>query len=336
MSALRISSRSNRVTVVAEDRADISVEGPARVEEAGSQTTVDKVRGRLEVRVPTGTDVVIGTTSARVEVKGRVGHVAVTSESGRVSVEAASSVDVRTRSGRVMVGAADGECRLRSTSGRVVVGRCGGADVATTSGRIVLRGVSGPVKAPLRERADRGGARRRSRCSCRDRVGADPCCPAARGQSRRDRLHVHDTVGERPDPGAAAMNSADVQTGSVLFTDLVGFTEFTDAVGDQAAVDLLDRQSSLAGLVLDQRDDGRIVKELGDGLMIWFDSADGGWPPRSISWRRSTAPGPTARSRWRYGWVCTMAKRSPGATISSARPSTSRPECRPSPAPVSC
>ena len=67
-----------------------------------------------------------------------------------------------------------------------------------------------------------------------------------------------------------------VQTGSVLFTDLVGFTEFTDAVGDRAAVEVLDRQSSLAGLMLEERTDGRIVKELGDGLMLWFDSAEGG------------------------------------------------------------
>lgn len=61
---------------------------------------------------------------------------------------------------------------------------------------------------------------------------------------------------------------------AVLFTDLVGFTEFTDAEGDLAAVAVLDRQTdivcrSLSGI------DGRIVKELGDGLMIWFSAAGG-------------------------------------------------------------
>lgn len=70
--------------------------------------------------------------------------------------------------------------------------------------------------------------------------------------------------------------AVDARIGSVLFTDLVGFTEYTDAVGDQAAVELLDRQSALAGEVMERQGDGRIVKELGDGLMIWFDSAEAG------------------------------------------------------------
>ena len=61
--------------------------------------------------------------------------------------------------------------------------------------------------------------------------------------------------------------------GAALFTDLVGFTAFTDAVGDSAAVGLLDRQSEIVGAVL-AASEGRVVKELGDGLLIWFDTAD--------------------------------------------------------------
>lgn len=60
-------------------------------------------------------------------------------------------------------------------------------------------------------------------------------------------------------------------TGAVLFTDLVGFTEFNDAVGDRDAVAVLDTQARLAADAVGQR--GRVVKELGDGLMCWFDSA---------------------------------------------------------------
>lgn len=63
--------------------------------------------------------------------------------------------------------------------------------------------------------------------------------------------------------------------GTVLFTDLVGFTEYTDVVGDIAAVGLLDQQTAITISVL-QSHGGRIVKELGDGLMIWFGSADDG------------------------------------------------------------
>ena len=147
MSTVRISTTSNRVLVLAEDRADVDVDGRARVTESGARTTIDKVRSRLLVRVPHGTDVVVGSSSARVEVRGPVGDVAVTSASGRVSVEQAGAVDVRSSSGRIEIGHAEGECRLRAKSGRVQVESCGGADAATTSGRIVLRGVGGPVRA---------------------------------------------------------------------------------------------------------------------------------------------------------------------------------------------
>jgi len=55
---------------------------------------------------------------------------------------------------------------------------------------------------------------------------------------------------------------------AIVFTDLVGFTAYTDAHGDRAAVDVLDRQSSIVSDELFGQ--GRIVKELGDGLMLWF------------------------------------------------------------------
>lgn len=60
-------------------------------------------------------------------------------------------------------------------------------------------------------------------------------------------------------------------TGAVLFTDLVGFTEYNDAVGDRDAVTVLDAQARLAADAVHER--GRVVKELGDGLMCWFGSA---------------------------------------------------------------
>ena len=65
------------------------------------------------------------------------------------------------------------------------------------------------------------------------------------------------------------------RSGAILFTDLVGFTAYTDLHGDSAAVDVLDRQSRLVvGAIGDA---GRIVKELGDGLMLWFDEPDTGF-----------------------------------------------------------
>jgi adenylate cyclase len=60
-------------------------------------------------------------------------------------------------------------------------------------------------------------------------------------------------------------------TGAVVFTDLVGFTEFTATSGDEEAVRLLAVQDDIVTKLLPT--DARIVKELGDGLMIFFPTA---------------------------------------------------------------
>jgi adenylate cyclase len=59
--------------------------------------------------------------------------------------------------------------------------------------------------------------------------------------------------------------------GAIVFTDLAGFTEFTAIRGDEAALELLGVQDRLVGDLIEGR--GRVVKELGDGLMLWFDDA---------------------------------------------------------------
>ena len=65
---------------------------------------------------------------------------------------------------------------------------------------------------------------------------------------------------------------APVVSGAVLFTDLVGFTEFTASQGDEGAVELLGRQEQIVEAVLPEG--SRVVKELGDGLLLWFPDAD--------------------------------------------------------------
>jgi adenylate cyclase len=59
--------------------------------------------------------------------------------------------------------------------------------------------------------------------------------------------------------------------GAVVFTDIVGFTEFTAEHGDDEALALLDRQEKMVRAALP--DDARVVKDLGDGLMLWFPEA---------------------------------------------------------------
>jgi len=66
------------------------------------------------------------------------------------------------------------------------------------------------------------------------------------------------------------LSSHPIECGSILFTDLVGFTEYTGIVGDVEAVRVLDEQRRVVDDQLRDRDDSRVVKEIGDGLMIWF------------------------------------------------------------------
>ena len=69
----------------------------------------------------------------------------------------------------------------------------------------------------------------------------------------------------------AAPPAPDVLTGAVVFTDIVGFTEFNALRGDAEALELLAVQERI---VTDSLPGGaRVVKELGDGLLLWFDDA---------------------------------------------------------------
>jgi adenylate cyclase len=56
--------------------------------------------------------------------------------------------------------------------------------------------------------------------------------------------------------------------GAIVFTDIVGFTELTDLHGDDVALAVVERQVELVSDVLPAR--ARIVKELGDGVLLWI------------------------------------------------------------------
>jgi class 3 adenylate cyclase len=61
------------------------------------------------------------------------------------------------------------------------------------------------------------------------------------------------------------------EAGAIAFTDIVGFTEFCAVQGDDEAVAVLSLQERLVREALP--DGARIVKELGDGLLLWFPTA---------------------------------------------------------------
>ena len=58
----------------------------------------------------------------------------------------------------------------------------------------------------------------------------------------------------------------------MVFTDIVSFTEFNAIEGDEAANDLLTVQEQIVNQSLPTG--SWLVKELGDGLMLWFPDSD--------------------------------------------------------------
>jgi class 3 adenylate cyclase len=86
-----------------------------------------------------------------------------------------------------------------------------------------------------------------------------------------------------------AAESSDPKLLAVVFTDLEGFTAFTDTHGDAAAVKLIGEHRQLAGPVVRQWS-GRILKTLGDGLLCTFPDAEAG--VRGALQLLETAPAP--------------------------------------------
>jgi len=84
-------------------------------------------------------------------------------------------------------------------------------------------------------------------------------------------------VADEADQAAGRRTAPAVETTSarlvVVFTDLEGFTEWTAREGDEAASQLLAEHHRVVGPLLTRRS-GRLVKRLGDGLLVTFPSAD--------------------------------------------------------------
>jgi adenylate cyclase len=66
-----------------------------------------------------------------------------------------------------------------------------------------------------------------------------------------------------------------VSTATVVFTDLEGFTRYTTTYGDDAALTLLEQHRRATAPVIRQWG-GRVVKHLGDGVMLVFTDAAAG------------------------------------------------------------
>ena len=152
---LHLTTRSGRILVVAEDRRDVLIEtgapSPDKIEvDATGRVQLSSARGgssALEVRCPAGADVVIGTLSGRIELRGTLGSVRVTTVSSDISVERAEALDLRTVAGSIEVGSCAGACSLRTKSGKATVDSACDAYVSTISGAILLGKTARKVRA---------------------------------------------------------------------------------------------------------------------------------------------------------------------------------------------
>ena len=107
--------------------------------------------------------------------------------------------------------------------------------------------------------------------------------PRSSSTSWRDQWNVQPVAAldhgpqRRPTPGfpPRAHGTGEVEVVTVAFTDLEGFTSFTDTHGDDAAAAMISEQNRAAGPIV-RRWHGRVVKHLGDGLLCTFPEANGG------------------------------------------------------------
>lgn len=148
--SVRVSSRSGSIEVIAEARDDVVAEEDGEtvaMDDTPEGVSISSRRSPLLIRVPEGSDVVLGTVSGDVHCIGRLGRVAVNTISARIEIDRAVEVDARSMSGRVKVGSCDGEFRCDVVSGRAEVEEAGAVLLSTTSGRITARSVQGKARA---------------------------------------------------------------------------------------------------------------------------------------------------------------------------------------------
>lgn len=188
---IRVMTSSGSVTVIGEDRDGVAAEGGKIKIDGDSVSVVGKSKGSssLVVRCPIGSDVVIGTRSGSLEVRGRIGAMRFTTLSGSLTAEHVGSADIRGMSGHVEVGTCDGLCRVKSKSGSLHVGSAGSIDVAIGSGSIEIGRVTGSARARAASGTVGIGAEGRDRIEAETMSGSITitvpagCCPHVRAKS---------------------------------------------------------------------------------------------------------------------------------------------------------
>jgi len=139
-STLEVTNSSGKILISGDRHGDLEVDGGSvsvlsgRVRVAGSSDSI-------AVRCPAGVDVIAGSSSGAVELRGSLGNTRITTASGDIKVGSVTRLDARTASGAIGVEDCAGECRARSDSGSIEVARAGAVDLATASGDVDVAAV---------------------------------------------------------------------------------------------------------------------------------------------------------------------------------------------------
>jgi DUF4097 and DUF4098 domain-containing protein YvlB len=155
---VRIAVGSGAVHVIGEARDAVAVDGAAFSVTDG-ETAVRGDSDSFTVRVPSGTDVIVGSRSGDITLDGVLGAVSVTTDSADVRAADVASIDARTASGQLRVEVSRGAVRLRARSATVKVGRVDGPvrvaaesgdiNIDEARGAVSLKTVSGDIKVTV-------------------------------------------------------------------------------------------------------------------------------------------------------------------------------------------
>jgi DUF4097 and DUF4098 domain-containing protein YvlB len=147
MDPIRITATSGRIEVTAGAGGEVVVE-QGQEHPMGGVLEVQGSHSGVRMRVPTGTDLIIGSHSGSVRLRGELGNVRITTRSGSLEIEACASLDARTVSGRVDVGTVAGDAHIKAANGRVTIAEVGGSlTVTSVSGKVEVEQAGGSVHA---------------------------------------------------------------------------------------------------------------------------------------------------------------------------------------------
>lgn len=182
---LKVVTVSGTVRVASEERQDVEINPSEWRAELSDDERILEVHSKsqnLDIRVPVGLNISVGTVSGNVELLGRFGRVTASSVSGHVRVgDTSGDADVRSISGHIEMGDCAGRCRANTKSGHIEISHVadsvqahtmsghievgtsgqGDVEIKTISGRVAVRIDSGKLpRAKLRSLSGK------VRCDC--------------------------------------------------------------------------------------------------------------------------------------------------------------------------